>query len=103
MTILQVGRQLRLSPIGVREACAVVKRLHRHLPRIVGGLFACSLFENDELVGVAVETRAVAEACPHLGVLLAFHPEEETVTGLGTVGEDAKDGPGDHEEPRWLV
>lgn len=43
-----------IRPIGVREACAVVKRLHRHLPRIVGGLFGTSAWVGDELVGVAV-------------------------------------------------
>ncbi len=45
---------LELRPIGVREACAVVKCMHRHLPRIVGGLFASAAFVRGELVGVAV-------------------------------------------------
>lgn len=46
--------QLQLRPIGTREASAVVKRLHRHLPRVVGGLFAVACFAGDELVGVGV-------------------------------------------------
>lgn len=45
---------LELRPIGVRQASEMVKLLHRHLPRIVGGLFATSVFVGDELVGVAV-------------------------------------------------
>jgi len=49
-----------LRPIGVREACVVVKRLHRHLPRIVGGLFASSAWVGDELVGVAVASQPKA-------------------------------------------
>jgi hypothetical protein len=51
---------LELRPIGTREASAVVKRLHRHLPRVVGGLFAVSVFDNDELVGVGVASRPKA-------------------------------------------
>jgi len=45
---------LELRPIGTREASAVVLRLHRHLPRVVGGLFAVACFDGDELVGVGV-------------------------------------------------
>lgn len=45
---------LSLRPIGIREASTVVRQLHRHLPRIVGGLFASAAFVGDELVGVAV-------------------------------------------------
>lgn len=45
---------LELRPIGVRRACASVGQLHRHLPRIVGGLFATSAFVDGEFVGVAV-------------------------------------------------
>lgn len=51
---------LELRPIGVREASAVVKRLHRHLPRVVGGLFAVSVFAGDELVGVGVASQPKA-------------------------------------------
>lgn len=46
--------QLQLRPIGTREASAVVKRMHRHLPRVVGGLFAVACYDHDELVGVGV-------------------------------------------------
>ncbi len=52
--------RLELRPIGVREACSVVARLHRHLPRIVGGLFGCSVFVAGELVGVGVASQPKA-------------------------------------------
>jgi len=51
---------LELRPIGTREASAVVKRLHRHLPRVVGGLFATSVYVRGELVGVGVASRPKA-------------------------------------------
>lgn len=51
---------LELRPIGVRAACAEVARLHRHLPRIVGGLFASSVFVAGELVGVGVASQPKA-------------------------------------------
>jgi hypothetical protein len=51
---------LELRPIGTREASAVVKLLHRHLPRVVGGLFAASVFVDGELVGVGVASRPKA-------------------------------------------
>lgn len=51
---------LELRPIGVREASAVVKRLHRHLPRVVGGLFAAAVYESGELVGVGVASQPKA-------------------------------------------
>jgi hypothetical protein len=51
---------LELRPIGVREASAVVKRLHRHLPRVIGGLFAAAVYERGELVGVGVASQPKA-------------------------------------------
>jgi hypothetical protein len=51
---------LELRPIGVREASDAVKRLHRHLPRVVGGLFGTTVFVGDELVGVAVASKPKA-------------------------------------------
>lgn len=51
---------LELRPISTREASYVVKRLHRHLPRVVGGLFATSVFVADELVGVGVASQPKA-------------------------------------------
>ena len=45
---------LELRPLGVRAACDEVARLHRHLPRVVGGLFAASVYSSGELVGVGV-------------------------------------------------
>jgi len=41
---------LELRPVPVRAACDVwVRKLHRHLPRVVGGLFAVTVFEAGEL------------------------------------------------------
>jgi hypothetical protein len=51
---------LELRPLGVRAACTEVARLHRHLPRIVGGLFAASVFASGELVGVGVASQPKA-------------------------------------------
>jgi hypothetical protein len=52
--------QLQVRPIGTREASAVVKRMHRHLPRVVGGLFAVACFDRDELVGVGIASQPKA-------------------------------------------
>lgn len=52
--------ELELRPIGTREASYVVRHLHRHLPRVVGGLFAVSVYVRDELVGVGVASRPKA-------------------------------------------
>lgn len=51
---------LTLRPIGTREASKIVERLHRHLPRVVGGLFAVACFKGDELVGVGVASQPKA-------------------------------------------
>jgi len=40
--------------MSIRAACAEVKRLHRHLPLVVGGLFASSVYVGGELVGVGI-------------------------------------------------
>lgn len=45
---------LELRPCSVRRAEALVKEIHRHLPRIEGGLFATTVYVSGELVGVAV-------------------------------------------------
>jgi len=51
---------LELVPIGVREASRVVKRLHRHLPRVVGGRFASSVYVAGELAGVGIASEPKA-------------------------------------------
>lgn len=52
---LGASMSLELRPVPVRAACDVwVKKLHRHLPRVVGGLFAVTVWEAGELVGVGV-------------------------------------------------
>lgn len=53
---------IELRPIGTREACAVVKSLHRKHPRVVGGLFATSVFVGGELVGVGIASVPKAPA-----------------------------------------
>lgn len=45
---------LELRPLPVRQACDHVFLLHRHLPRVVGGLFATTVWVDDVLVGVGV-------------------------------------------------
>lgn len=51
---------LELRPMPVRAACEIVRQLHRHLPRVVGGLFATSVYEGDELVGVGIASQPKA-------------------------------------------
>lgn len=45
---------LELQPLPVRAACDEVWILHRHLPRVVGGLFACALWVDGTRVAVAI-------------------------------------------------
>ena len=46
---------IKLKPITVKQAAAFVREHHRHLPRVVGGLFAIAV-ENEakEIVGVGI-------------------------------------------------
>ena len=43
-----------MRPITVKAAVQKVAELHRHLPRVQGGLFAVSCFDGDKCVGVAI-------------------------------------------------
>lgn len=45
---------LRTKPMTIRAAKAAVKQWHRHLPLIQGGLFACGVEVDGELVGVGI-------------------------------------------------
>lgn len=45
---------LDLQPMPVRAACDEVRILHRHLPRVIGGLFACALWADGRRVAVAI-------------------------------------------------
>jgi len=46
---------VKIKPITIAGAKAWVRRLHRHLPRVQGGLFASSIVDHDEdVVGVAI-------------------------------------------------
>ncbi len=51
---------IELRPCPVRRAEKVVAQLHRHLPRIVGGLFAVTAWVDGELVGVGVASEPKA-------------------------------------------
>ncbi len=53
---------IELRPIPVRPAQKLVATMHRHLPRIEGGLFGCSAWVDGELVGVAVASEPKAPA-----------------------------------------
>jgi len=53
---------LELVPLSVTAARREVHRLHRHLPRVVGGLFGSSVYVGPELVGVAIASEPKAPA-----------------------------------------
>jgi hypothetical protein len=50
----QVSERLRVVPLTVKAAKRLVKRWHRHLSDIQGGLFAVAIVSGREVVGVAV-------------------------------------------------
>lgn len=50
-------RGLSVQPCTVTEAVRVVGRLHRHLPKVLGGIFAVAAYEDGRLVGVAIAGR----------------------------------------------
>lgn len=53
--------RLRVAPITVKAARRAVAHWHRHLPRVVGGLFATSVIDEAEAVrGVAIVSLPVA-------------------------------------------
>lgn len=53
-----LGSPVRLAPITTKRAILEVKRMHRHLPRVQGGLFSASVVdgegEDERLLGVAI-------------------------------------------------
>lgn len=51
---------LELRPVTVRAACDRVRILHRHLPRVVGGLFGVTVWVDGELVGVGIASQPKA-------------------------------------------
>lgn len=55
---------LRVVPLTLAEASAVVKALHRHLPEPVGHKYAIGAVSDGRLVGAATIGRAVAIGCP---------------------------------------
>ena len=46
--------KLAIEPITVKAARAIVAKWHRHLPELQGGLFACAVSADGEIVGVAI-------------------------------------------------
>lgn len=46
--------KLTIEPITVKAARAIVAKWHRHLPDLQGGLFACAVSADGEIVGVAI-------------------------------------------------
>lgn len=46
--------RLQIVPMTVKAATYVVRQWHRHLPDIQGGLFACGVIADGDLVGVAI-------------------------------------------------
>jgi len=57
-----MGERLELRPLSITGARKHVKLLHRHLPKVVGGLFASSVYVGDELAGVAIASEPKAPA-----------------------------------------
>ncbi|MFD4401029.1 XF1762 family protein [Kitasatospora sp. NPDC058478] len=53
---------LTITPLGFREACEAVERLHRHHRRPRGHKFSIGVAAGTELVGVAIIGRPVARA-----------------------------------------
>lgn len=51
---------LEIRPLTIKAALREVARLHRHLPRVVGGCFAAAVFEDGRFKGVGIAGRPVA-------------------------------------------
>lgn len=45
---------VHIAPITVKQATALVKCWHRHLPKVQGGLFAAAVAIEDEIFAVAI-------------------------------------------------
>jgi hypothetical protein len=45
---------MRIAPITVKQAQAVVLKVHRHLKRVQGGLFAVAIADGDDTIGVGL-------------------------------------------------
>ena len=45
---------LRLRPTSIRQALAFCKEHHRHLPNLQGGMWAVSVKQGEDIVGVAI-------------------------------------------------
>ena len=54
LAITLPAAKLTIEPCSVKQAIALVKRWHRHLPDIQGGLFAALAVINGTVVGVAI-------------------------------------------------
>ena len=57
---MKLKADLEIRPITFREACSFIDRHHRHHRATVGHKFSIGLFDNNQLVGVAVCGRPVS-------------------------------------------
>lgn len=55
-----MNRRLSLRPMSIVGARRTVRALHRHLPKVVGGLFGSSVYVGTDLVGVAIASEPKA-------------------------------------------
>lgn len=47
-------RKVRIAPITCKQAYVLIAEWHRHLKKVQGGLFASSVKDGDDIVGVAL-------------------------------------------------
>jgi hypothetical protein len=59
--------ELRILPIGLRQAGDFVQEHHRHHDKPTGGLWALALMRADDLVGVAIAGRPVSKVLQREG------------------------------------
>ena len=76
----------RIAPITVKAATAWVRATHRHLPSVQGGLFAVSVHQGAELVGVGI---AGNPARVWQGTGRVVISRVATLSDLDSVGEHA--------------
>lgn len=53
---------MRIRPQTIKSANRIVARWHRHNNPVQGGLFACGVERNGELIGVAIVGRPISKA-----------------------------------------
>ena len=60
---IEFGMSLRVRPVTLKQANALVDELHRHHKPVRGHRFSLGLYDGDRLVGVAICGRPVARGC----------------------------------------